>query len=176
MSPGNSLTDRAEQIRERFAYRKEAADKAAEALSELKPEPEPVAEPAPRAQPEEESEPSTPKKKYIPVMVPETVEGVHNRIQSKRYGSYWSFSKAAGTFSIAGLSLLCGQPLVAAVFAVLTGYLYSQYSNDHKRYRSWSRRVVINPDMSIVDDTSNAIKLESIYEMMDPPDPPTIVD
>lgn len=173
MNQTSDPTDRAAQVHNRFSsHRENSKQVIVTAPTPVQPS-KPVTPPTPVKPPE----PVATKRKQIPLMKMDTAMQIHDRVQSRRYGSYRSIIKVSTVF--AGMVFLAyfGQYLLIVPLAALLGYFWSDYDTDHDKYQSWSNRVAVIPDMSIYDDgPMPRVPIQKVRELLAVPKLPTILD
>jgi hypothetical protein len=161
------MPDRVAEVQARFSSKK------------IKEEPEKVGS-NPKAEVKKETKPEKkeePKEKKMPMMWENTIKGVHDKVQSRRYGSYREISKSAASFITFSVLAVHGHLFFAIPFGILAGYYFSNYQTDHSKYGSWSKRPAIVPDVTLLDKRSQpTIRFDKVYDVLSPADPPTIVD
>ena len=131
----------------------------------------------PKVESKKEASPGAPQRKQIPLMTATTAKGIHDKVQSRRYGSYRSIVKTATVFILAVITLYHQVYLLTFLFVAMAGYFWSDYDTDHAKYRSWSKRVAVIPDIAIYDDgPAERVPFQRFRELMSVPKLPTIID
>lgn len=168
-----SILQRASEAHATLAGSRAAALQASKAVS--KPAPAPFLA---MAKPLSTAKADSPRdeRKKIGVVAGDTVLGVHDRLQVKRYGSYGHALKTYAMVPIAGYFFLTGKYLIALPFLVMIGYFIARYREDHGKYLSWKKRPVVIPDMALYDKNPKLVRFEGLHTFLSPSALPTIVD